>query len=187
MTGRPGLTEAIAEHACGADPGAAPPGTTDLALRAVIDTAGVAVAARRDPGFTTLLGALRTEVPAGRSTVLPTGERTSPAAAALLNGGAAHALDFDDVADQVYGHPSAVLVPALLALAESEGRSGPELLAAYLVGFDVMVAVAAGMDVRAHYGHGWHSTATIGALGATAAAARLLGCDPDRTDRKSVV
>lgn len=180
MSSRTGLTEAIADHAHKADSVAAPAETTELALRAVVDTVGVALAARRDSGFATLLGTVRAELATGPSTVLATGEKTSPAAAALLNGSAAHALDFDDVADQVYGHPSAVLVPALLAVAEAEGRSGGELLESYLVGFDVMCAVAAGMDIRAHYGHGWHSTATIGVLGATAAAARLLGCDPPR-------
>jgi 2-methylcitrate dehydratase PrpD len=176
-----GVTEAIARFARDGEVGTANAEVWDLARRAVVDTVGVAIAARRDPGFQTLLETMRPELPDGQATVLATRERTSAAAAALLNGGAGHALDFDDVADQMYGHPSVVLVPTVLAVAEAEGAGGREVLEAYSVGFDVICAIAAGMDVRAHYAHGWHSTATIGVLGATAAAARICGLDPERT------
>jgi 2-methylcitrate dehydratase PrpD len=161
-----GVTEAIARFAHDSEVGTADAGVWDLARRAVVDTVGVAIAARRDPGFQTLLETMRPELPDGRATVLATRERTSAAAAALLNGGGGHALDFDDVADPMYGHPSVVLVPTVLAVAEAEGAGGRDVLEAYSVGFDVICAIAAGMDVRAHYAHGWHSTATIGVLGA---------------------
>ena len=174
-----GPTSAIAQYV--AQAAAAPEEARRRALAAVVDTVGVAIAGRADPGFAALRETMRPEMASGPATVWATGERTSPAMAALLNGAAGHALDYDDVADQIYGHPSVVLVPAVLAVAEATGASGRDALAAYAAGFDVCCAVAAGMDVRAHYAHGWHSTATIGVLGATAAVARLLGLDAGRT------
>jgi 2-methylcitrate dehydratase PrpD len=175
-----GLTEAIADFVHKNDVTASPPDVWETARRAVVDTVGVTIAARRDPGFQTLLDAVRPELPSGRATVLATGERTGAASAALLNGAGGHALDFDDVADPIYGHPSVVLVPTLLAVAEADGAGGRDLLEAYVTGFHVACAIAAGIDVRGHYSHGWHSTATIGVLAATAAAARLLRLEPER-------
>jgi 2-methylcitrate dehydratase PrpD len=176
-----GLTEAIADFVHKSDAGGWPADVWETARRAVVDTVGVTIAARRDPGFQILLDAMRAELPSGRATVLATGERTSAASAALLNGAGGHALDFDDVADPIYGHPSVVLVPTVLAVAEVEGASGRDVLESYVTGFHVACAIAAGIDVRGHYSHGWHSTATIGVLAATAAAARLLRLEPERT------
>lgn len=181
MTDETGVTEAIARHVAGTDPAAAPEEARARALAAVVDTVGVAIAGRADPGFAALRASVRAEMADGPATVWATGERTGPATTALLNGAAGHALDYDDVADQIYGHPSVVLVPAVLAVAEASGATGRDALGAYAIGYDVCSAVAAGMDVRAHYAHGWHSTATIGILGAAAAAARLLGLDAGRT------
>jgi 2-methylcitrate dehydratase PrpD len=176
-----GLTQTLAEYVGKADLSALPDEVLETTRRAMVDTVGVTIAARRDPGFQTLRQTLQAELPTGRSTVLATGERTSAAMAALLNGAAGHALDFDDVTDQIYGHPSVVLVPTVLAVAEAEGAGGRDAVEAYVLGFQVDCAVAAGSDVREHYQHGWHSTATIGVLGATAAAARLMHLDNEAT------
>lgn len=176
---RTNVTETVAEFVAKADLSGAPEEVWEIARRAVVDTVGVTIAARRDPGFQALVQTIQAELPPGRSTVLATGERTTAASAALLNGAAGHALDFDDVADQIYGHPSVVLVPTVLAVAEAEGGSGGDAVEAYALGFQVDCAIAAGIDVRRHYQHGWHSTATIGVLGATAAAARLMHLDTE--------
>lgn len=101
----------------------------------------------------------------------------APAAAAFALGVAAHALDFDD--SEVIGsaHPSAVLVPTLLAL--GAGRSYGALLDAYAVGVDAIACLGGAMGY-AHYQVGWHATATLGPIGAAAAAARLLRFDAVR-------
>lgn len=98
--------------------------------------------------------------------------------AAMLNGTAAHALDFDDYDFPAASHPSAVLVPAAFALAEELGASGADVLDAYVVGYETMACIGKSVNM-AHYERGWHSTATLGALGATAACARLMKLDTD--------
>ncbi|WP_114905843.1 MmgE/PrpD family protein [Ornithinimicrobium murale] len=151
----------------------------ELAQRTLVDTIGVALAARNEPPVRILeqtLGVL----PEGPATIWASGQKTDGAVAALLNGTAGHALDFDDVTDVTYGHPSVVLWPAIFAAAEHEGSDGRALHEAFVIGFGVQVALARAMDVRAHYGAGWHSTATIGVVGAAAAVSRLMRLDEKR-------
>jgi len=106
------------------------------------------------------------------------GARLPAPSAALVNGTAAHALDYDDVLDPSLSHPSAPLVPALLALGEELGASGADCLDAYLVGFEVQARLGEAMNV-VHYQRGWHTTLSIGALGTAAACARLMRLDAD--------
>jgi 2-methylcitrate dehydratase PrpD len=170
-------TEAIAEFAHG-DPFAnAADELYERATRAFIDTIGVAIAGRHEGCFTILADTLDVGGAIGESTVLPTRARAKAAQSAFVNGTAGHALDYDDVADELHGHPSIVLVASLLALAEARHATGRQLLEAYALGFEVSCAVARGLPVDAHYTRGWHATATVGILGAVAAAGHLLGLD----------
>jgi 2-methylcitrate dehydratase PrpD len=91
----------------------------------------------------------------------------------MANGTAAHALDFDDYEDPGATHPSAVLVPALLALGEERQAPGGDLLDAYIAGLEIIVRLGAAVNLS-HYHRGWHATGTLGAVGAAAAGARLL-------------
>jgi len=99
-----------------------------------------------------------------------------PAAAALANGAAGHALDYDDSSPPMIGHPSGSLVPSLFALAERDRRSGAEVIAAYVAGLEVAARLGRHLN-PSHYAAGWHATATLGTLGAATAAAKLLGLD----------
>jgi 2-methylcitrate dehydratase PrpD len=146
---------------------------TDLVERAVVDTVAVSLAARDDEGVRAGFEALAEPVRDGCSTVLLTGERTSAAQAALLGGLAAHALDYDDVDDILLGHPSAVLVPALLACAEEIDASGPDLVDAFWVGLRAGRIVSTVVGIGPHYSAGWHSTSSLGSIAAAAAVARL--------------
>ena len=118
----------------------------------------------------------------GAALIFSSGHRTSALDAAFVNGVSAHALDFDDVSTTLGGHPSAPLVPALLALSEEMGAmqpvSGRELIVAYLAGYETECAIARGVNFH-HYEKGWHPTSTLGTLGAAAAAAKLLGLEAD--------
>lgn len=116
----------------------------------------------------------------GRSDALIAGteQRASVPLAAFANGVAAHALDFDDVSTRMI-HPSATLVPALLAIGESRGLSGRAVMEGYLAGFEIQARLCREINPE-HYETGWHSTGTVGALGAAMAASRLLGADEEQ-------
>jgi len=129
---------------------------------------------------------------AAQCSVIGTGLRTAPRFAALANGTAIHADDYDDTQlavakDRVYGlltHPTAPVLPAVLAIAEQGGRSGRDLLTAYHAGVEVECKIAEAIDPR-HYQHGFHSTATCGTFGAAAGVASLLGL-PVETVRRAL-
>ena len=104
-------------------------------------------------------------------------ERAGAADAALVNGVAAHALDYDDVA--LAGHPSTVLVPAVLAEGEALGASGLATMRAYLVGYEVWAELI-GREAGSHHAKGWHPTGVFGTVAAAAAAAHLHGLDEAR-------
>ena len=100
--------------------------------------------------------------------------------AALINGTAGHALDYDDVHYAMPGHPTAPVAPAVLALAERDGCSGRDVLTAFVAGVETECRVGRYVT-QEHYERGWHATATLGHFGAAAAAARLLGLDAGTT------
>ncbi|HWD57547.1 MAG TPA: MmgE/PrpD family protein, partial [Stellaceae bacterium] len=112
----------------------------------------------------------------GHAARLPVG------AAALVNGAIAHALDYDDVNLAMPGHPSVAILPALLALAEERQASGKAVIAAFVAGYETCCRI--GMALRpGHYTRGFHATGTVGAFGAAAACAHLLGLDAEATGR----
>jgi len=104
-------------------------------------------------------------------------ERASAAEAALANGTAGHALDYDDVA--IGGHPSVVLVPAVLAEAEALGADGRAAIAAYVAGYETWANLI-GRDPDPYHRKGWHPTAVIGPVAAAAACANLRGLDAEK-------
>lgn len=111
----------------------------------------------------------------GRATALATGESLAPDRAALLNGTYAHSLDFDDTHRSSSSHPGAPVIAAAMSAAEATGAADDELLAAIAVGYDVTCGFGRAVNPDAHYGRGFHITATCGTFGATAAAGRLWG------------
>ncbi|HUK08858.1 MAG TPA: MmgE/PrpD family protein [Stellaceae bacterium] len=104
-------------------------------------------------------------------------ERASAPEAALANGTAGHALDYDDVA--LTGHPSVVLVPAVLAEAEALGADGRAAAAAYVVGYETWAHLSE-RDRDPLHSKGWHPTAVVGTVAAAAAVANLRGLDAEK-------
>src|SRR6185437_15616128 len=104
----------------------------------------------------------------------------APLDAALVNGTAAHALDFDDVSNSLGGHPSAPILPAIFALGEVLDCAGQDFVAAYVAGFETETRIARGVHFH-HYEKGWHPTATLGIFGATAACCHLMRLKPAQT------
>jgi 2-methylcitrate dehydratase PrpD len=150
----------------------------DLPARAVeivrsgfADTIATMLAGREEPVVRIAQDfvAARQSGAAEASLLLGTRQAAS-ADAALVNGAAGHALDFDDVA--LGGHPSTVLVPAVLAEGERLDASGEDALRAYLVGYEVWAELFR-REPDAYHLKGWHPTAVLGTVGATAAVAWL--------------
>jgi 2-methylcitrate dehydratase PrpD len=110
----------------------------------------------------------------GTATIIGTGLKSHPAWASFANGISGHALDFDDASQVMYGHPTVAVLPACMAVGELLNVSGLSLLESYIIGVEVTVKLAHGMN-PAHYEWGWHSTCTLGSVGSAAAAAKLLG------------
>jgi len=147
----------------------------ESAYRELIDIIAVMVPGSVTPVAQKLLGRIR-QWGQGDITAVGTTQRLALPWAALLNGTAGHALDFDDNFDPAKGHISTVLWPAILAVAEMQASSPQDCLDAYLVGLQIQGRIGQGLNPT-HRKRGWHATATTGALGAAAATARLLGLD----------
>ena len=131
---------------------------------AFVDTCGVMLAGSGEAAAR-IAQSLASEEGAGECRVAGTSITTGAALAAFANGVAAHALDYDDMCFVSLAHPSAPLVPALLAAGELSGASGSAILDAYVMGFEVEARLGRVMNPR-HYQRGWHCTSTLGAIGA---------------------
>ena len=151
-----------------------------VARQALLDFIGVAIAGAREPLADILAAEIDAEGGHPQAQLLGRPGRASLRQAALFNGSAGHAHDYDDVHTAMTGHPTVPVAPAVLALAEAFGRSGAEVIAAFCAGVDAecILGRVAGAN---HYARGWHATGTLGAFGAAAAAARLRRLNVEET------
>jgi 2-methylcitrate dehydratase PrpD len=154
-----------------------PPEAVRWAKVGILDTVGVTLAGSGDPSATIVAGVLSAN---GASLLLGSAKRTSALDAALVNGTASHALDFDDCNNTLGGHPSAPILPALFALADEIGASGRDFITAYVAGFETECKISMGVNFY-QYTRGWHPSTTIGVFGAAAACAKLMKLDAERT------
>lgn len=142
----------------------------------IVDALGVIGGAAHAPGIAELNGRLARWEKDGSATGLVGKRRFSPPTAALANGAAAHALDFDDQHDPARVHTGCVTLPVLLATAEEAGAiSGREFLLAWAVSAELHARL--GLACYNSLGRGWHPTMLFGTLSASLAAGRLLGFD----------
>lgn len=175
---RASATTIMARHAAELTFAELAPETVEHAKRAVLDLIGIALRAGVDadssPGLTRAVDALDG---GGTARVIGSDRGYQPQYAALLNATYAHTLDFDDTHVGGSIHPGAATIPAVLAVAETEGRSGRALLSAIVAGYDVAVRLSEALTPPAQYERGFHPTATCGVFGAAAAVANLVGDD----------
>ena len=157
-----------------------PPEAVEAARRAILDCLGVMLAGSVEPPARIIQRIAEMEGGTPLATVVGTGRRTGATWAALANGTAAHALDYDDTNFAMMGHPSAPVLSAALAVGELALADGRSLVHAFLLGFEVETTLAEVVNPP-HYYRGWHATCTLGTLGAAAAAAHLLGLDAAQT------
>jgi 2-methylcitrate dehydratase PrpD len=174
------LTMALAERASALGYDDLPAAACALARQCVLDYLGVALAGAADPLVSILLDELTEAAGAPQASIIGHNGRLPALSAALVNGAASHALDYDDVNMAMPGHPSVAILPALLALAELKGSSGHEVITAFVAGYETACRIGAALQ-PGHYNLGFHATATVGCFGAAAACARLLRLDAAAT------
>jgi len=175
-----GFTARLASFIVNTDAAKIPQRAYDHAKIAFMDWVAVTFAGKDDPlvkkliDYTTMMGGNE------QATIIGHNIRRDVSSAALINGSASHALDYDDTLVSFLGHPSVTLFPALLALSEWRGKSGKDFLTAYLIGLQAggTIGACASLD---HYMAGWHATSTLGHLASAAACARLIGLDKKQT------
>jgi len=177
-----GLTQEVAAFVAETSFKDIPPEAIRIAKRCLIDGTGIALSGSRDPASLILRKFLEALGGKGEASVMGTGLKLPAPSAALANGTSGHAQDFDDTQlshspDRIYGlltHPTTPVLAACLALGEVNAIRGKEFLCAFSVGFEVETKIAEAIHPL-HYKRGFHTTGTIGAFGAAAAAAKILG------------
>ncbi len=177
-TAGPSVIEQLAAYAAGESFDKLPEAAVRGARRAILDTLGVMLAGASEATSTRVRALVERRRGREEAVVAGTALRTSVEDAALANGTAAHALDYDDVQQSLSGHPSVPVLPAALALAERERATGAALLTAFVVGVEVEAKLGRAMNPGL-YEVGWHATSTLGVFGAAAAAGRILGLAPE--------
>jgi 2-methylcitrate dehydratase PrpD len=177
------IIEGIAERIAAITYDGLPQEAVEWAKMAVLDTVGVTLAGAAEPCaqiVERVLGSVGSGARDAGCLIFGSDRRAAPLDAALINGTAAHALDFDDVSNSLGGHPSAPILPALFALGETLDCTGRAFIAAYVAGFETETRIARGVHFH-HYEKGWHPTATLGVFGAAAGCCHLMGLDRART------
>ncbi len=157
---------------------------TELAIHEArlcfIDTIACMTAGANQPPVRKAANAMQQAGATGNSQTVLYGISLSAPAAALVNGTAAHVLDYDDYEIPGSTHPSAAIIPALLANNDLSQSNYGQVMAGYLVGFETIVQIAQALGGYSHYMAGWHATSTIGSIGAAAASAYFLELPADK-------
>lgn len=159
-----------------------PAATLDMAELCILDWFGLAIGGADEPATRLTRDVAMAEGATPVASAVGQGRAFSARQAALINGVAGHALDYDDVNLAMHVHPTAVILPGLLALAEAEGLSGRAVIEAFVVGYEAAGMIGT-LISSSHYARGFHATGTIGAFGAAAACAYLLGLGEEATAR----
>lgn len=180
MTRAP-LTAALGDFIAGLRYEHIPEAAVHIAKQGIADCVGVMLAGSIEPAVEAVRRGFAADAAGGDSSICFGSERAPAHVAAWVNGTAAHVLDYDDVALKG-SHPSAVLVPAILAEAEAVGASGRDMLRAYVAGFETWGELIS-RDKGNYQRKGWHPTGVFGAVGAAAACAALRGATAQEAAR----
>jgi 2-methylcitrate dehydratase PrpD len=177
-----GLTETIGKFVIQTNLDDVPSKVITLAKNAIIDCIGSIIAGSREDASLIIQKYVQDLGGVPNAFIIGTRIRTTGPFAALANGVAGHVLDLDDINSLLIGHPSVVLIPALLAAGELAHADGKGIVLGYILGFEIMVKLA-GLINPDHYEHGWHATSTFGPLGASVGAAKVFGLNQEQTQR----
>lgn len=171
-----GITEQFAEFIVSTPYESVPGEAVALAGVGILDCVGCMLQGATEPQGRIAVRIVEAMGGHPQASLIGSDHRSSAANAAFANGIFAHAIDYDDTYLPL-GHPTCTLLPVALALAETLDLSGRDVLAAYLIGYDVQGRVG----IAGHGHRGWHTTGIYGTLGAAAVASRLLGLTVEQT------
>jgi len=174
-----GITKKLAEFVSGLDFEEIPGEAVTSAKGGILDCIGVGLYGSTHSNSKRILSFVKSIGGTPQASVLGSGIKTSSPMAALANGYMAHVTDWDDTMTSMRAHPSATILPAVLALGEILNVSGDKILEGYIVGVEVAAKIGRGINPE-HSKH-WHATGTLGCLGAAAGGAKVLGLDTDET------
>jgi len=176
----PAITQAIAQYVYDTQIEDFREETIQAAKAAIIDSLACMLAGSLEPLAKILCQYIEEEGGHPTASVIGKKIKTTTTNAALVNGAIGHALDYDDITEVTKTHPTVVLLPAVLALAEENMSSGRDLLLAYLVGFEVACSIGVGMSPAYFDELGWHPTGPLGTVGASAGASKILRMSKDK-------
>src|SRR6187401_3381369 len=179
MQPRPGTTETLARFVVGTKWEDIPAAARHEAKRALLNFFAVALAGCRTGPVELALKSLSEFSGGKQATVIGRRERLDALSAAFLNAAGANVFDYCDTHLPTVVHPTSPLAPAVLAMAELRKVTGPQLLTAFVLGFEMECRIGAAVS-PGHYPKGWHITSTCGVFGSAAGAAKLLGLKADQ-------
>ncbi len=182
-----GVTQEIIDFATSTEYDSIPFEVVEHAKRHVLDSLAVTLAGSLETGPRLLIRRVKEMELTGQASLIGCHEKAPPTFAALVNGTSGHVLDYDDTqlstsTEAVFGlltHPSVPVLSAVLALGEALSATGRDVLTAYIVGVEATCRVADAIQPD-HYKRGFHSSGTIGTLGSTIGAAKLLDLDDEK-------
>lgn len=173
------LVDKLAEYAVATREVALPAEVTHAAKRCVIDWFAATIPGGVLPPATLLIASLQEDLDHGDAVLVPSARRATARTAALINGSAAHTVEFDDIFRDAIYHPGAPVIAAALAAAQSRHVSGEQFLRGVIAGYEISTRIGIAVT-PAHYEY-WHTTGTVGTFGAAVAAAMSLGLDSEQT------
>ena len=179
------FTQLISEFVVRSSYEALPSSAVAAAKRGILDCIAVTLAGSREDVSAILSRRVNAMKGSDEATVINGGFKANAYLAAYANGTMAHALDYDDVihiAPLWMGHPSVVVLPAVLALAEKNHLGGHALILAYCLGVEIYAKVGL-LCGDQPYKNGWHNTSFIGTMAAAGAAAKLMNLDESQVRR----
>ena len=147
------------------------------AARCIVDWMAATIPGGNQPPATLLASALGGEMGIGTAALIPSGQKAGARAAALINGCAAHTIEFDDIYRDALYHPGAPTISAALAIAQEHHVDGDLFLRSVIAGYELSTRI--GVVVQPTHYNFWHTTGTVGTFGAAAAAATVLGLDSE--------
>ncbi len=173
------IIKRFADYAASLSSAELPEDARHAAKRAIIDWFSSTLRGGMVAPATMMADAYADSLGHGKAVLYPSGQTTDARTAALINGAAVHTIEFDDIFRDGLYHPAAPVISAALALAQSKGKDGNNLIRAVIAGYETSNRMAVAVN-PAHYQY-WHTTGSIGAFGAAAAASQVLGLDGEKT------